>query len=293
MKIGIDLGGSHISFGIIDDQGNILRKMEKDFTREEKENLGPVVEEFIIQKYNEVILDTKVEKMGIAIPGTVKDGVVVKSVNLKLCDYPIVSNLSKHIDIPIQIRNDGKCATLAEYKYGGLSEYNNVLFLCLGTGIGGGYIYNGMILESNVFPGTEFGHMVIEKDGRQCKCGKRGCFEKYGSMKVFKDEIKQTLNLQDNLSGDEIRAAIRENEEKVKDIKENFINNVAIGISNLINLFEPEIIVVGGGFSHYDYMFLEPIKERIINSDLLFNRRNSIDIRIAKLGNDAGIIGAV
>lgn len=200
------------------------------------------------------------------------------------------------INVPISVKNDGKCACLAEYENLVKHELNGnvdkVLFLNIGTGIGGGIIYNGKLLEGSQFDGFEFGHMTIERNGIQCNCGKRGCFEKYGSILEYKNKVKNRLNIDVNVNGENLRKIMEERQREIEDIREEYIYNLCIGISNLINIFEPDTIIIGGGFCHFAYMFMEDIKKVLINSNLLFNRREWIDIRIAKLGNDAGIIGA-
>ena len=134
--------------------------------------------------------------------------------------------------------------------------------------------------------------MIIKAGGIKCNCGKLDCFEKYGGILAFKSKVIERLSLQKNISGPDLRQAIAENEDRVIDIKEEYINDLAIGISNLINIFEPDCTVIGGGFARYDYMLLEPLKQKILNSNFLFNQRQDIQIKVAKLGNDAGIIGA-
>lgn len=134
--------------------------------------------------------------------------------------------------------------------------------------------------------------MTIQKDGIMCKCGRKGCFEKYGSILAYKNKIKQELKLEENISGPEMRKAIDENIDKIKHINDEYITNLSIGISNLINIFEPDCVIIGGGFARYEYLLLNDLKNKIVDSKLLFNTRNDVKIEVASLGNDAGIIGA-
>ena len=292
MKVGIDLGGSHVSIGIVDDNAKIIEQVEKDFTLEEKLDIIGVAEKYIVDEVEKFKNKYEITKIGMAIPGTVKDGVIKRSVNLKIENYDIEKSLSNKLKMKLYTKNDAKCAAIAEYRYVGLEDKKNVIFLGLGTGIGGAAFYNGILLEGTEFAGFEFGHVVIKNDGIPCNCGKRGCFEQYGSMRVFKNKIKERLSLPDNISGPDLRAIIAQNNDKVIDIIEHYLSDVALGISNLINIFEPDAIILGGGFSRYDYMFLDRLNSLILKGNLLFNKRNSIDLRVAKLGNDAGIIGA-
>ena len=199
----------------------------------------------------------------------------------------------------VKVKNDTKCAATAEHMFGCCQADNNVLFLTLGTGIGGAYIYQGNLMTGSIFEGFEFGHMIIRENGLECKCGKKGCFEKYASMKAFKTNLRNALSIDEKTSGKELFNILRENKQGNKnyDIIENvvieFIQNLAIGISNLINIFEPEMIGIGGSFVFFEEVLLDRLKKEIITTNLLFNQRKDIDIKTATLGNDAGIIGAV
>lgn len=192
----------------------------------------------------------------------------------------------------VKLKNDAKCAALAEYKFGQCKKYKNVLFLILGTGIGGAYIYNGELLEGSIFDGLEIGHMVIKENGRICRCGKKGCFEQYGSILAFKNKAIEKLGLSYDIAGKDLRQEIEKAKKEIETIQEEYLYNLAIGVSNLVNVLEPDAIVIGGGFARYSYMLLDPLKEKILNSNLLFNERKDIIIKSAELGNDAGMIGA-
>ncbi len=298
MKIGIDLGGSHIAIGIVDHKGKILEKTEKRITTAEKNNIKSVIEEYIIEKVQGFINQYKISEIGMAIPGTVKEGVVLKSVNLGLRNYEIVKKLQEKIKLPIKIRNDAKCAAIAENVYGSLKTYDRSIFLTLGTGIGGAVIINNQLLNTGDLPGCEFGHLVIEKNGRVCKCGKKGCWEKYASMKAFKDNLREILNVDEKTSGKELLDIVRKNDKnnpnymQINKLIEQYIEYLSIGISNLVNIFEPEAIGIGGSFVFYEEIFLEKLKKRIVEENLLFNKREKIVIQTAILNNDGGIIGA-
>lgn len=297
MKIGIDLGGSHIGVGLIDDEKNIVEKFEKDFSQDEKSNIIFVIESYIV----DIVQDMKnryndIESIGIAAPGSVSNGRIIKCVNLGIKDYDISVVLSDKLHLPVFVQNDGKCACIAEYNYllkkGEISKKDNLLFLNIGTGIGGGVVYNGQILKGNDFDGFEFGHMIIKENGLACRCGKCGCFERYGSILEYKNKVKQRLNIDFNINGEDLRNIMNSRENEIRDIHDKYVSDLSLGISNLVNIFEPDVVVVGGGFAHFKNMFLDDLKCSLVNSNLLFNRRDDIDIRIANLGNDAGIIGA-
>lgn len=298
MKIGVDLGGSHIAIGAVDNNGKVIEKFEKRITKTEKKNIKKTIEEYIIEKTKMLQEKYKITSIGIAVPGTIENGVILKSVNLELKNYLLLDKLKENINIPIKIKNDTKCAAIAENIYGALREYNSGIFLTLGTGIGGAIIINNKLLEVGELPGCEFGHMIIQKNGLQCNCGKKGCFEKYASMKAFKDNLRNVLNLDEKTSGKDLLDIIRrnpqgsENFNKINKVIEEYIDNLSIGISNLINIFEPEAVVIGGSFVFYEEIFMNRLKEKILNNSLLFNQRKEIIIQTAILGNDAGLIGS-
>ena len=227
------------------------------------------------------------------MPGTVDKTTIIRAVNLKLENYNISKIIEEKTNIKVHLRNDAKCSALAELRYGNLKGYENGMFLCIGTGIGGAIVYNGKVLEAKNVPGYEFSHMIIQKNGIQCNCGKRGCFEAYSSIKRFKEKIAKEFCL-DNLNNNYIKDFIINNlnDVRLRYFISQYIENLAIGISNLINIFEPEIIVFGGGFVDYSDILLEPLKQQILTTNLLFNKRDDIILKLAKLGNDAGIIGA-
>lgn len=296
MKIGIDIGGSHIGIGLVDSNGSILLK-EEEFIKD-KTNIKENIERFIIEKTVNMAQMYDIESIGIAVPGTVSKGRIIKAVNLGLQNYELGAILSDNLlkngfKIKIKLKNDAKCAALAEQKYGELLNYDNSVFLCIGTGIGSAVIYNGKLLEPKEVPGFEFSHTIIHKNGRLCNCGKRGCFETYASLKRFKEKIIKEFNLS-SFDGEYIRSFIRQNSENstLKYMLNNYIEDLSIGISNIINIFEPESIILGGSFVFYEEIFLAKLKEKLLNSNLLFNKRKGIDIQTAILGNDAGIIGA-
>ena len=296
MKIGIDLGGSHLGLGVIDDEKNIVEAYERYFTEEDKNNIISEIEAFIIDRVRDLESTYDIESIGIAVPGVAKDGVILKTVNLGINNYDIGANLGKKLNKPIFVRNDAKCACLAEYdnmvNEDSSLENANILFLTIGTGIGGGVIYNGKLLEGHHFEGYEFGHMTIKESGIPCKCGKSGCFERYGSILEYKNKVRKVLNLSSDINGDPLREFMTFNHDEIADIEAQYISDLALGISNLINIFEPDCVVLGGGFANFSEMFGNKIKEGLLGSNLLFNKRDDIDLRFAKLGNDAGIIGA-
>ena len=157
---------------------------------------------------------------------------------------------------------------------------------------------NGNLLETGEYPGCEFGHMVIKENGLKCNCGRKGCFEKYGSMRAFKDNLRNELGLEDKTSGKELMAILKDTTKESKDyakiekVRKQYIRDLSVGIANLVNIFEPEAIGIGGSFVYFSEVLLQDVKETILKEDMLFNPRKEINIQTAVLGNEAGIIGA-
>ena len=197
-----------------------------------------------------------------------------------------------------KLQNDAKCAAIAENEYGALKDYEDSMFFTLGTGIGGALIKNRKLVEGKQFSGYEFGHMTIDVNGEQCKCGKKGCFELYGSMKKFKTRLKEEMGLSQFTHGEQLEnllkydKALERHDERINKVIEEYIGNLAIGITNLVNIFEPDVIGIGGSFAYFEEYLLERLKNKILHGNLLFNPRSDIIIKTALLKNDAGIIGA-
>ena len=300
MKIGIDIGGSHVGIGLVDEFGNIQQKKEKYIVEKienesqiSKKNLKEEITQFIIQTIKEYQKMDFVENVGIAVPGTVNQTTIIKAVNLGIENYEITPIIEKETGTKVKLKNDAKCSALAEQKYGNFSECENGLFLCIGTGVGGAVIYNGKVLEAKEVPGFEFSHTIIHKNGVLCNCGKRGCFEVYASLKRFKEKLVKEFNL-NSLDGECVREFIRQNPDNstLKYMINNYVEDLSIGISNIINIFEPEAICLGGSFAEYEDILYQPLKKALLSGNLLFNKRCDIIIKLAELKNDAGIIGA-
>lgn len=299
MKVGIDLGGSHIAIGVVNNKGKIVEKFEKRILNNEKKYIEKTIEKIIFEHIKDLSSKYKIEEIGIAAPGTIKDGKIIKAYNLGIEEYNIVEKLSKEIKVSIKIKNDAKCAAIAEHKYGCLKEYNRSIFLTLGTGIGGAVIINNKLLDAGNLPGCEFGHLIIEKDGLLCGCGKFGCWQQYASMKALKNNLRKELGCDEQTDSKQLLNLLRniktndKDFSKINNIVEEYIEDLSIGISNLINIFEPEVIGIGGSFVYFKDILLDKLKNKLLNDNLLFNSRKEIKIETAILENDAGIIGAV
>ena len=188
---------------------------------------------------------------------------------------------------------------MAEKGYGEMKDYQDGVFLCIGTGIGGAVFLNGKLLEPKRYSGFEIGHMVLNKGGRLCSCGKRGCFETYASIKSLKSKVAETLDIDSDISGEHLREVIlkrevfeKKNEAVIQDL-EVFLDYLQTGICNCIDIFEPEIVVLGGSFSYYENNpIFDMLIQKINVKNATFNKGDKPKIVSAEFKNNAGIIGA-
>lgn len=298
MKIGIDLGGSHIGVGLV--EGKELKDtLDVHFTEDDRNDFENVIIKSMEKLINEILEKNKIslesiESIGVASPGTVTDGKVT-AWNLKLKDFDIKTKLEEMFKLKVIVRNDGKCAALTEKKYGAMKEYDDCVFVNVGTGVGGAAFLSGKLLEPKKYSGFEFGHMTLVKDGIECTCGKKGCFERYASIKSLKVRIAKTLNLESlDFSGRYMREELMvKHKEELQDDINDFIDYLRIGICNLIDIFEPEVICFGGSFSYYEgHPVLNKLIDEINKENMTFNEENKPQIVTAAFKNDAGIIGA-
>lgn len=292
MKIGIDVGGSHIGIGLLNDENQIIKKIEKDMTYEKEDQIKVI--EYLENNIDKLMSENEIQLIGIATPGNAKQNIVTNLVNLGLNKLDLNCIINKYTDIPIKIKNDSKAAGLAENEYGALKEYQDSVFLCLGTGIGSAVFLNNKLLIANKNTGFELGHMIINKGGIKCNCGKEGCFETYCSIKRFKEKIKDILEI-DNCSAEELLKIIKKeiNNGKVKQIIDEYIENMIVGLSNIIDIFEPEAICLGGSFVFFKDIFYDKLVSEMNTRKYVFNKETMPKIVLAKLKNDAGIIGSI
>ncbi len=280
INIGIDIGGNHIGIGIVDEQCNIIKKEITNYNAKEVkgEQILNLINDFMAS--NDI---SEVKFIGIGIPGFAEKTSITYTCNLPLSGMQIKDFV--HTDIPIKVCNDANCAALAEYQLGGYKENNvkNFALVTIGTGIGGGIVLNGKMLNGASNAAGEIGHMVIEKSGLKCNCGRLGCFEQYASVTA----LKRIMNL-DSL--EEIFHLLEKNL-VIQNVFNQYLENLSEGLANLVNIFDLEVIAIGGGMSYYGEKYLTKLEENIKSK--ICNKVNSkFTLKTAKLTNDAGIIGA-
>lgn len=294
MRIGIDLGGSHIAIGIVKENGTLLEKKETDLNRKEIGSLEKFIQEYMIKGIKEYIDTYPIDLIGIASPGEPKEGKITSLVNLGIQELNITETIHKICNLPVKILNDAKCAGLAEKEYGSIKNDEDSVFICLGTGIGAAVFMENKLLIPKRHSGFELGHITIQKEGETCKCGKCGCFETYCSMKRLKEALIQILGLPEETKAQELYDILKErqNEEKVAQKINRYIEDLVIGLSNITNIFEPEAICLGGSFVYFENILYDKLVGEFEKKEQLFNKENCPKLKLAMLGNDAGMIGA-
>lgn len=304
--IGIDLGGTNIAAGIVDSNGKIMIKdskptLKKRPTEEIIEDMVKLVENLIkrcgIAKYD-------ISGIGIGCPGAVdnRKGIITYCVNVPMKNVKIAEYITSRTGIPVNLENDANAAALGEYNVKGRGA-NSYIFITLGTGIGGGAIIDGKIYRGFNGVGIEAGHMTLVHNGDRCTCGKRGCWECYGSVTALINQTIEKMNANPSslmnikakkigkVDGRVAFEAAKENDKSAKEVVQQYLEYVADGITSIINIFEPELLVIGGGISKEGDYLLEPIIEYVHKYE--YNKYcPKTKIEIASLMNDAGIIGA-
>ena len=308
--IGIDLGGTNIAVGIVDESFKIVKKGSTPTLV----NRDP---ELIIADMGKLCLELLAETgigleevvcAGIAAPGSVnpRTGIIEYANNLPFLRFPIADTLRKYLPVrKVYLENDANAAALGEAVGGAAKGKRLSVMITLGTGVGGGVIIDGKIYSGFNYAGAELGHTVIEYNGRQCSCGRKGCFEAYASATALVSMTKEKLaackdTLMWEMCGNDINkadariafAAMKKGDRAGKEVVDMYISYLACGITNMINIFQPEVLLIAGGVCNEKDYLLKPLTE-IVNADQ-YTRNQSVktEIKIAALGNDAGIVGA-
>lgn len=306
--IGIDIGGTNLSTGVVDENCNIIgrSRIKTDKTRPYEE----VIKD-IIASVGLAVEDAKVEMddvrwIGAGCPGTcnAETGIVEYANNLGWNNVPLLSDIENACGKKTYIDNDANAAAFGEYLAGAAKGAKNAVIITLGTGVGAGIIINGRIFSGTNFAGGEIGHTVIVLDGYPCTCGRKGCFEVYASatglIRMTREAIEQHPGgkLHQLVEADgRVSARTAFNAAKMMDdigqaVVDRYIRALACGITNTINIFQPDILCIGGGVCNEGDNLLNPLKKLVAEQVYSKNSTKNTEICICSLGNDAGIIGA-
>ena len=309
--IGVDLGGTNIAVGIIDESGKLLCKKSVPTLAHRGED---AIIEDIAKVAKEIVSENgysmeDIKNVGVGSPGSVdsENGVIITACNLKFTDTPLKQKLEKLLGKDVFVDNDANCAAWGEAMAGVSKGTKSSVMVTLGTGVGGGIIIDGKIVSGFNFFGGELGHIIIEASGKMCPCGRQGCWEAYSSATALinltkeaieknPDSLMKTIAEENGkVSGRTAFEAARKGDKAAQAVVDEYIKYLTIGIFNVIMIFQPEVVVVGGGVSNEgDGLFIplrEAVKKLSYRSDTLSDEKKTKVLQ-ASLGNDAGIIGA-
>lgn len=299
VRIGIDIGGTDTKIGLVDANQQLidsvviptLKCREEEQTNPEQV-IGRIGREVLeLLEKNRIPMDQCIGA-GVGVPGTVDRarGEVLYSNNIKWEKVAFVKELSRYLPLPIQIANDADCAVLGEAAAGAAKEYEDVVMLTLGTGVGGGILLGGRIFEGRKTGGSELGHMVIVENGEPCTCGRRGCLETYVSASALKRRAVKSFERE--LEPEEIFELAEKGNQDACEIVDEFIEKLGTGVVNIVNIFHPQVLLIGGGLSKQGERLLAPLRRTVKESSFGGAYAQIPEIETAKLGNTAGMIGA-
>lgn len=308
MYIGIDLGGTNIAVGIVDENGKILVKGSTPTlsVRSYREIVKDMVDlsNELLEKASLTVADIKA--VGVGSPGSIdsKNGVVVYANNLGFNNAPLREELQKYFDVPVAVENDANAAALGEYKATSV-DAECFVAVTLGTGVGGGIIINGKIFSGFNGIAGELGHTTLVADGVQCTCGKKGCWEAYASVTALIRQTKVAIEKHpeslmadiakksnNEVNGRTAFDAAKQGDKAAQEVVNKYVRYVADGVADVINIFQPEILVIGGGISREGEYLVEPVRKYVDEFGYAKNGIPKAKIQAATLLNDAGIVGA-
>lgn len=294
VRIGIDIGGTDTKIGLVDVHQKLIAResMETNAQRPAEEIIAEIGQKVLALLEEQGIAMDQCIGAGIGVPGTVdrKEGVVRYSNNIHWDQVELAKEMGKFLPIPIKIANDADCAALGEAVAGAGKEYQDVVMLTLGTGVGGGIILDGEIYEGRGMGGSELGHMVIVENGEPCTCGRRGCLEAYASATALKRDAKRASGKE--MNPEEIFAAAAAGDKVMKDVVDTYIRRLGVGIVNIVNIFRPQMVLLGGGISAQGETILPQISEMLKENCFGGAKSELPEVETAALGNEAGMIGA-
>lgn len=305
--IGIDIGGTNIACGIVDESCAIIArsKVKTNAPRPYEEILEDIKKAVRLACEEAGISPSEAQSVGIGCPGTCNlDGVVEYSNNLRFVNVPLRSDIEKEFGVKTYLENDANAAAFGEFCAGAAKGSENAVIITLGTGVGSGIIIGGKLYSGSNCAGGEIGHTVIVVDGRDCTCGRKGCFEAYSSATALarltaeaaeKEPDSITARLIRNDGKTSARTAYNAMKQGCpvgKSVTDMYVKYLACGIANTINIFQPDILCIGGGVCNEGDTLLVPLKKQVAEQIYSKNSAKNTEIAVCSLGNDAGIIGA-
>ena len=303
-RIGIDLGGTNIAVGVVDDRHQIVAEasVPAGAHRPAEQVVADMCRAVELALDKAGLTPADCASIGVGTPGNCdpERGVVVRAYNLNWFDVPVCAMLTAHFGLPARLSNDANCAALAETVAGAAVGCRNMMLITLGTGVGGGIIVDGRIVSGLGGAGGEPGHSLLVLDGEPCTCGRRGCWEVYASATALIRQGREAaaahptslLNRYPELTGRDVFDAADAGDEAAQAVLERYYVYVAAGITDLVNILSPEMVLIGGGISRQGERLLRPIRRYVAANCFGGAKRLQPVIQAAQLGNEAGIIGA-
>lgn len=308
--IGIDFGGMSAKAGLFDAKSKLIAKDTVKTSKDDNYVTTVAKMAQLVKKLcedNDISLK-KVRRVGLASPGVIdsQKGVVVRWGNYNWSDRPLAKDMSESLGLEVRVVNDANAAAYGEAVYGAAKEYASSVFITLGTGVGSGIILDGKLFEGSCGAGAEAGHMVIQTGGVPCGCGRRGCFEQYASASalirdtkraMFEDKESMMWELvgkdPEKVDGKTAFSAAKAGDAAAQTVVKNYIMYLGEGILNLVNIFRPEAVIIGGGVCNEGEYLLAPLRKYVGEHLYVGCDRVPLTINRAALGNDAGIYGAL
>ncbi len=308
--VGIDLGGTNIATGIVDENYNIIAKanLKTNSPRPAEEIADDMAKTVMMAAESAGIELSEIEFVGVGSPGSIDPfgGIITNASNLQFKNVPIVKMLEERLPgVKVGVENDANAAAYGEMIAGAGRGTNDFIAITLGTGVGGGVIVGGKMLVGSNFSGAEVGHMVILMDGEHCTCGRKGCFEAYASATALIRQTKSAMEANpdskmwelvdgniDRTSGRTSFDAMRLGDETAAAVVQRYCEYIGCGVTNMINIFQPEVLCIGGGISNEKETLLAPVRKFVEANRFPSGLEKQTVIKAAELGNDAGIIGA-
>ena len=298
--ISIDIGGTNIKYALIDENGKILFESICPTTSSETEGAIGQLKKAVMEMLNYAAGNNlEISGIGIGVPSVVDDGVVLFANNLKEIDNKNLKEIiGECFNIPVFVDNDANLMGLGESRYGNAKDASDVVFLTIGTGIGGTLIINGQLWGGYRNRGTELGHSIIRFDGKECSCGASGCLEAYASVTALIKDYKEKL-LENNIriapdtiiDGKYIVSQYLKEEENAVEVMNNHFKYMATGLVGIINFFAPQKVILGGGITESGDFYIENIT-RLTMQQAMKEASEFVSIEAASLGNKAGFLGA-
>lgn len=292
MILGIDIGGTNIKFGVVTEDYQLLKTWSIP-TRSQR-SIQEIVDD-MIQKAREIRAAYDFQLIGIGTPGDIdsKNGICNRAGNLPYHQTPLVAMISSALGVPAYIANDATAALYGELYAGAGKDYQHIIMITLGTGVGGGIAIDGKPYMGSKGYGGELGHMIIQHNGLPCPCGLNGCYEQYASVTALKRQAKEAIARHpdsllaklagDNVNGLDIFTAKEQGCPVAAAVIDQYAQYIAIGLNSYENIFQPEVFIIGGAISNQGENLLAPIRQKL---------RKPTPLLVSGLKNDAGIIGA-